>query len=54
MKNPLAERPWLLIVALLGGFVAAWIAFVVVAERNKPATVPVVNRAPPAAPPALR
>ena len=40
MKNPLVERPWLLIVAALALFMGVWIAFVVVAERHKPAEVP--------------
>ena len=40
MKNPLVERPWLLIIAALAIFVAVWIAFLVVAERHKPAEVP--------------
>ncbi|HLP02548.1 MAG TPA: hypothetical protein VK163_11040 [Opitutaceae bacterium] len=44
MKNPLSERPWLLIVAALGLFVAAWTVFVIIAERNKPATVPLQSR----------
>lgn len=44
MRNPLVERPWLLIVVLLAGFMAAWITFVVIAERHKPETVPVVVR----------
>ncbi|MFT3828789.1 MAG: hypothetical protein QM691_03685 [Opitutaceae bacterium] len=46
MKNPLIDRPWLLIVAALGLFVAAWSVFVVIAERNKPATVPLRSIAP--------
>ena len=48
MKNPLAERPWLLIVVGLGLFVAAWIFFLVVAHRHQPESVPVKTRAAPA------
>ncbi|HQF39893.1 MAG TPA: hypothetical protein PK322_12310 [Opitutaceae bacterium] len=40
MKNPLVERPWLLIVAALAVFVVAWVVFLVVAELHKPAEVP--------------
>ncbi len=47
MKNPLVERPWLLIVAALAVFMTVWIAFLVVAERHKPATVPLQTVAPP-------
>ena len=48
MKNPLVERPWLLIVAALAVFMAMWVAFLVVAERNKPASIDVPKRAAPA------
>ncbi|HLP10179.1 MAG TPA: hypothetical protein VK178_18600 [Opitutaceae bacterium] len=47
MKNPLSERPWLLIVAALGLFVVAWTVFLVIAERNKPASVPTTTRPAP-------
>jgi hypothetical protein len=34
-----AKRPWLLIVALLGGFVCMWLAFLVIAHRNPPVMI---------------
>jgi hypothetical protein len=42
VKNPLTERPWLLIVAALAVFVLVWTVFVVIAEVHTPATVPLV------------
>ncbi len=44
MKNPIAERPWLLIVGGLALFVSAWIVFLVIAHRNQPESVPVKTR----------
>jgi len=45
MKNPLVERPWLLVVVALAAFVLAWTVFVVIAETHPTATVPLA--APP-------
>jgi len=47
VKNPLIERPWLLIVGALAAFVAVWIVLFVIAERHAPQTVPVSTAAPP-------
>ncbi len=46
MRNPLHDRPWLLIVGALALFVAAWTVFVVVAQRHRPESVPVISRPP--------
>lgn len=53
MKNPLVERPWLLIVAALGAFVIAWIVFVVIAATHPTETIP-LPAAQPAAKPAAK
>lgn len=45
MKNPIRERPWLLIVGGLALFVTMWIFFLVIAHRNQPESVPVKTRA---------
>lgn len=39
MRRLLSEKPWILIVALLGGFVLAWMGFLVIAHKNPPVMI---------------
>lgn len=50
MKNPLVDRPWLLIVAALAVFVVAWIVFVVIAETHPTESIPLPESHPVATP----
>ena len=47
MKNPLIDRPWLLIVGGLAAFIAIWIVLVVIAVRHTPKSVEVPTVAAP-------
>ncbi|MBK8475864.1 MAG: hypothetical protein IPL39_06000 [Opitutaceae bacterium] len=42
MKNPLVERPWLLVVVGLAAFVLAWTVFLVIATTHPTESVPLV------------
>lgn len=40
MKNPLVERPWLLVVVGLAAFVLAWTVFILIAVTHPAESVP--------------
>lgn len=42
MKNPLVERPWLLVVVGLGVFVLVWTVFILIAVTHPTESVPLV------------
>ena len=46
MKNPLIERPWLLVVVALAAFVLAWSIFVVFAQTHPAQSVPLHSARP--------
>ena len=42
MKNPLVDRPWLLVVGALSAFVLAWMIFFLIAVTHPTPSVPLV------------